>query len=68
MLDFSTDKPKPNPRQNNQSPKKNQKDKDKQIKISKIPDQSIKVNNKYSSLEQMEAEEYSEQKTRKENT
>ena len=57
--------PKPSPRQ---SPKKNQKDKDRQIKINRIPDQSIKVDNKYSSLEQMEAEEYSEQKTHKENT
>ena len=57
--------PKPSPRQ---SPKKNQKDKDRQIKINRIPDQSIKVDNKYSSLEQMEAEEYSEQKIHKENT
>ena len=59
---------KPNPRHTSQSPKKNQKDKDRQIKINRIPDQSIKVDNKYSGLEQMEAEEYSEQKTRKENT
>ena len=60
--------PKPSPRHTSQSPKKNQKDKDRQIKINRIPDQSIKVDNKYSSLEQMEAEEYSEQKTHKENT
>ena len=52
-------------RKKSQSPKKNQRDK---IKLTRVQDEPIKLKNTFSDLEQMEAEEYSDQKSRKDQT
>ena len=53
------------PRKKSQSPKKNQRDK---IKLTRVQDEPIKLKNTFSDLEQIEAEEYSDQKSRKDQT
>ena len=61
----SRSKNRTSPRKKSQSPKKNQKDK---IKLTRVQDEPIKLKNTFSDLEQMEAEEYSDQKSRKDQT
>ena len=58
----SRSKNRTSPRKKSQSPKKNQRDK---IKLTRVQDEPIKLKNTFSDLEQMEAEEYSDQKSRK---
>ena len=52
------------PRKKSQSPKKTPKER--QIKLTRVQDESIKLDNKFNSLEQMEAEVYDDQKSGKE--
>ena len=61
----SRSKNRTSPRKKSQSPKKNQRDK---IKLTRVQDEPIKLKNTFSDLEQMEAEEYSDQKSRKDQT
>ena len=61
----SRSKNRTSPRKKSQSPKKNQRDK---IKLTRVQDEPIKLKNTFSDLEQMEAEEYSDQKSPKDQT
>ena len=61
----SQSKNRTSPRKKSQSPKKNQRDK---IKLTRVQDEPIKLKNTISDLEQMEAEEYSDRKSRKDQT
>ena len=60
----SRSKTRSSPRKKSQSPKKTPKER--QIKLTRVQDESIKLDNKFNSLEQMEAEVYDDQKSGKE--
>ena len=60
-LDHACARSRTNARKDSQSPKSRKKDTDRNIKITRVPDNSVKTDNKFASLtnsDQMEAEEY----------